>query len=86
MTFDCRGRLAWRVGNGLVHSANIGNAFMAKKFSTRRVELAVAVLALVTLVSEPAWAQIRVPGPDASVLTGIAIVGALLVAKWWRRG
>jgi len=36
------------------------------------------------LMPEPAWALVVVPGPAAGILAGGAIIGALVIAKWWR--
>ncbi len=54
---------------------------------TRGVELVIAAIALTALIATPAWAGggIMVPGPAAGILAGGAIIGALVIAKWWRR-
>ncbi len=52
---------------------------------TRSVDLAIAVIALTALATEPAWATIVLPGPAAGGLAGAAIVGAIVIAKLWRR-
>ncbi len=52
---------------------------------TRGVDLAIATIGLTVLMTGPAWALIAVPGPAAGGLAGAAIVGAIVVAKWWRR-
>ncbi len=52
---------------------------------TRGVELVIAAIALTALITTPAWAGVRVPGPAAGILAGGAIIGALVIAKWWRR-
>ena len=52
---------------------------------TRGVDLPIAVIALIALVTEPAWATIVLPGPAAGGLAGAAIVGAIVIAKLWRR-
>ncbi len=54
---------------------------------TRGVELVIAAIALTALVATPAWAGMaaKVPGPAAGILAGGAIIGALAIAKWWRR-
>ncbi len=52
---------------------------------TRSVDLPIAVMALTALVTEPAWATIVLPGPAAGGLAGAAIVGAIVIAKLWRR-
>ena len=51
---------------------------------TRGVDLPIAVIALTALVTEPAWAVV-LPGPPAGGLAGAAIVGAIVIAKLWRR-
>ncbi len=52
---------------------------------TRGVDLAIAAIALTALMPEPAWAGIQVPGPAAGGRAGAAIVGAIVIAKLWRR-
>ncbi len=54
---------------------------------TRGVDLAIAVVALTVLTTQPAWAleSPPMPGPAAGILAGAAIIGALVIAKWWRR-
>jgi len=49
------------------------------------VELVIVAIALTALIATPAWAGVRVPGPAAGLLAGGAIIGALVIAKWWRR-
>ncbi len=51
---------------------------------TRGVDLAIVVVALTALMTEPAWAFTALPGPAAGVLAGAAIIGALVIAKLWR--
>ncbi len=51
---------------------------------TRGVDLAITAIALTALRPEPAWALIPMPGPAAGGLAGAAIIGALVIAKWWR--
>ena len=51
---------------------------------TRGVHLAIATFGLTVLLTGPAWALIPVPAPAAGGLAGAAIVGAIVVAKWWR--
>ena len=59
---------------------------MWKFLKTRGADLTITVVALSALTSQPAWAQvIDMPGPAAGILAGAAIIGALVVAKWWRR-
>ncbi len=60
---------------------------------TRGVYLAITAIALTALMPEPAWALTPGPGPGADGLAGpaagglagAAIIGAIVVAKWWRR-
>ena len=52
---------------------------------TLGVSGSVATLALVTLAAEPAWALVPMPGPAVGGLIGLAIIGALVAAKIWRR-
>ena len=52
---------------------------------TRGVDLTITVMALTALIATPAWAGEIVPGPAAGLLAGGAIIGALVIAKWWRR-
>ncbi len=52
---------------------------------TRGVDLTIAAIALTVLMTGPAWAGVRLPGPAAGGLAGAAIIGALVIAKWWRR-
>ncbi len=49
------------------------------------VELVIVAIALTALIATPAWAGDPVPGPAAGLLAGGAIIGALVIAKWWRR-
>ncbi len=58
-----------------------------RKFRMRQgVELAIATIALTAVIAQPALAGAGVvPGPPAGVLAGGAIIGALVIAKWWRR-
>ncbi len=60
---------------------------MWKLLKTRGVDLAGAVIALTVLVNEPAWAsnQTTLPGPAAGILAAGAVIGAIFVARWWRR-
>ncbi len=59
---------------------------MSKFLKTRGVDLAISAIALTVLMTEPAWAQvIGLPGPVAGGLVGAAIIGTLIIAKWWRR-
>ncbi len=52
---------------------------------TRGVDLAIATIGLTVLMTGPAWATIQLPAPAAGGLAGAAIIGAIVVAKWWRR-
>ncbi len=58
---------------------------MSKFLKTRGVDLAIVVVALTALMPEPAWAGGVLPGPAAGGLAGAAIVGAIVIAKLWRR-
>ena len=58
---------------------------MWRFLKTRGVGLAIVVVALIALMAEPAWAFTGLPAPAAGVLAGAAIIGALVIAKWWRR-
>ncbi len=51
----------------------------------RAVDLPIAVIAFTTFAADPAWAGIPVPGPVAGGLAGAAIIGAIVIAKLWRR-
>ncbi len=51
----------------------------------RGVHLAIATIGLTVLMTVPAWAGQVMPGPAAGLLVGAAVVGALVIAKWWRR-
>ncbi len=52
---------------------------------TRGVDLAIVVVALTALMTEPAWAGTPVPAPAVGILAGAAIIGAIVIAKLWRR-
>ena len=52
---------------------------------TRGVDLAITAIALTALMPEPAWAGVEVPAPAAGIVAGAAIIGAIVIAKWWRR-
>ena len=56
-----------------------------QNLKTRGVDLAIVVGALTALMTEPAWAFEPVPGPAVGILAGGAIIGAIVIAKWWRR-
>ncbi len=58
---------------------------MWRFLKTRGVDLTIVVVALTALMPEPGWAFSAVPGPAAGGLAGAAIIGALVIAKWWRR-
>ena len=58
---------------------------MWKILKTRGVDLAITAIALIALMPEPAWATAPVPGPAVGGLAGAAIIGAIVIAKWWRR-
>ena len=60
---------------------------MGNIFKTKNVYLAFAAVALAAVTATPAWAGMfaTLPGPAAGILAGAAIIGALVIAKWWRR-
>ena len=60
---------------------------MWKFLKSRGVDLAIVVVALTALMPEPAWALNSkvIPGPAAGGLAAAAIIGAIVIAKWWRR-
>ncbi len=58
---------------------------MRRFLKTRGVDLAITAIALTALMTEPAWAFFALPGPAAGGLVGAAIIGAIVIAKWWRR-
>ena len=58
---------------------------MWRFLKARAIDLAIAVSAFTTLAADPAWAGITVPGPVAGGLAGAAIIGAIVIAKLWRR-
>ncbi len=58
---------------------------MWRFLKTRGVGLAIVVIALTALMTEPAWALAVMPGPAVGGLAGAAIIGALVIAKLWRR-
>ena len=58
---------------------------MWKILKSRGVDLAITAIALTALMPEPAWAGEPVPAPAAGIIAGAAIIGALVIAKWWRR-
>ena len=63
----------------------LGRLSMRKFLKTRGVDLPIAVIALTALMTEPASALQVMPGPAAGGLAGAAIIGALVIAKLWRR-
>ncbi len=58
---------------------------MRRFLKTRGVDLVIAVVALIALMPEPAWAGVTVPAPAVGILAGAAIIGAIVIAKLWRR-
>jgi hypothetical protein len=58
---------------------------MKKFLKPRALDLPIAVIALSALATEPAWAGEIVPGPVTGGLAGAAIIGAIVIAKLWRR-
>ena len=53
----------------------------------RSVDLTIAAIALTTLAIEPAWASPPLPmlGPPAGILAIGAVIGAIVIARWWRK-
>jgi hypothetical protein len=59
---------------------------MGKFLKSRGVDLTITTIGLTVLMTGPAWAgPDPVPGPDAGILAGGAIIGTLALAKWLRR-
>ncbi len=58
---------------------------MWRFLKTHGVDLAIVVVALTALMPEPAWALAPVPSPAVGILAGGAIIGAIVIAKLWRR-
>ncbi len=60
---------------------------MWRFLKTRGVDLVIAAIALTVLMTGPAWALVngKLPGPAVGILAGAAIIGAIVIAKWWRR-
>ena len=58
---------------------------MWKFLRARGVDLPIAVIAFTTLAADAAWAGGPVPGPAAGGLAAAAIIGAIVIAKLWRR-
>ncbi len=60
---------------------------MQNFLKTRGVDLVIAAIALTVLMTGPAWAleNGKLPGPAVGILAGAAIIGAIVIAKWWRR-
>ncbi len=58
---------------------------MWRFLKSRGVGLAIVVVALTALMTEPAWAGVTVPAPAVGILAGGAIIGAIVIAKLWRR-
>ena len=65
-------------------------------FGLAFLDLAISTIALTALITGPAWAQngppclpfpacIDLPGPAGGILAGGAILGAIVITKWWRR-
>ncbi len=54
---------------------------------TRGIDLAIATIGLTVLMPESAWATTPppMPGPAAGGLAAAALIGAIVIAKWWRR-
>ncbi len=58
---------------------------MWRFLKTRGVDLTIVVVALTALMTEPAWAFMALPAPAAGILAVAAIIGAIVIAKLWRR-
>ncbi len=60
---------------------------MWRNLKTRGVDLAIVVVTLTALMTEQAWAgvPVKIPAPAVGILAGGAIIGAIVIAKWWRR-
>ncbi len=52
---------------------------------SRGVDLPIAVIAFTTLAADPAWAGRPISLPAAGGLAGAAIIGAIVIARLWRR-
>ena len=60
---------------------------MQKFLKSHGVDLAIIAAVIITFTAGRAWAGFaeRLPGPPAALLAGGAVIGTLVVAKWWRR-
>jgi hypothetical protein len=60
---------------------------MGKFLETRVIDLAITTIVITALTSGSAWAGglPQLPGPPAALLAGGAIVGTLVIVKWWKR-
>ena len=61
---------------------------MGNFLKTRGIDLAITAIAISALMVEPAWATTVpiLPGVGAGgLLAGGAIIGALVIARWWRQ-
>ncbi len=58
---------------------------MWRFLKTRGVDLAITAIALTALMPEPAWAFTALPAPAVGIIAGAAIIGAIVIAKLWRR-
>ena len=47
--------------------------------------LTAAIAAVTLLAAKPAWALVAVPAPETGGLIALAVIGAIVVAKIWRR-
>lgn len=54
------------------------------RFKSRGVDLVITAVALSVFTASPAWATAALPGPAVGFLAGGAIIGSLVIAKWWR--
>ena len=58
---------------------------MQKILKIRGFDLAIVSITLTALTATPAFAVVNMPAPAAGILAGGAIIGAIVVAKFWRR-
>ncbi len=58
-----------------------------KFLKKRGADLTIVTIGVTALMIGPAWAggAVTLPGPAAGILAGGAIIGALVITKWWRR-
>ncbi len=58
-----------------------------KFLKKRGADLTIVTIGVTALMTGPAWAGVvaTMPAPPAALLAGGAIIGTLVIAKWWRR-